>query len=115
MLDGRSAAVFGHSFGGDIALAAAQRHPDLVRAVGAYEPPMPWEPWWPSATARRKRHRAYQRDGAGAAAEAFMRRMIGDEVWERLPASTRDERRADGPALVGEFADGPPWPAVRPR
>ena len=29
------------------------------------------------------------------AAEVFMRRMIGDVVWERLPAATRDQRRAE--------------------
>ena len=34
-----------------------------------------------------------------------MRRMIGDERWERLPAATRESRRAEGPALVGEITD----------
>jgi pimeloyl-ACP methyl ester carboxylesterase len=112
LLDGRPAAVFGHSLGGDIALAAAQRHPDLVPAVGAYEPPMPWEPWWPTRNAGRVALEHNARDGAGAAAEAFMRRMVGDANWERLPERTKAERRADGPALVGEFEDvrrGPPY------
>jgi pimeloyl-ACP methyl ester carboxylesterase len=105
LLDRRPAAVFGHSLGGDIALAAAQHHPDLVPAVGAYEPPMPWEPWWPTANAGRIALDSDARDGAGAAAEAFMRRMVGDVAWERLPAGTKAERRADGPALVEEFRD----------
>ena len=34
MLDERPGAVVGHSLGGVIALAAAERRPDLVRAVG---------------------------------------------------------------------------------
>jgi pimeloyl-ACP methyl ester carboxylesterase len=58
------------------------------------------------------------RDGAGAAAETFMRRMVGDESWERLPAGTKAERRADGPALVGEFQDvrrHPPYDAAEIR
>jgi pimeloyl-ACP methyl ester carboxylesterase len=35
----------------------------------------------------------------------FVRRMIGDELWGRLPAATRAERRAEGAALVGELVD----------
>jgi pimeloyl-ACP methyl ester carboxylesterase len=118
LLDGRPAAVFGHSLGGDIALAAAEHRPDLVPAVGAYEPPMPWEPWWPVANAGRVAMESNVRDGAGAAAETFMRRMVGDESWERLPAGTKAERRADGPALVGEFQDvrrHPPYDAAEIR
>ncbi len=34
-----------------------------------------------------------------------MRRLIGDDRWERLPPRTRTERRAEGRALVGELAD----------
>ena len=33
LLDGRRAVVFGHSYGGNVALALAERHPELVRAV----------------------------------------------------------------------------------
>jgi pimeloyl-ACP methyl ester carboxylesterase len=118
VLAGRPATVFGHSQGGNIALAAAQRHPDLVLAVGAYEPPLPWEPWWHGAAAGAGALARAETDSPGAAAEAFMRRMVGDERWERLPAATRDERRADGPALVGELADlqrGPPYDAAQIR
>src|SRR5690606_29300448 len=39
-----------HSFGGNIALALAERRPDLVRAVVTYESPMSWEPWWPGSS-----------------------------------------------------------------
>ena len=39
------------------------------------------------------------------AAERFMRRLIGDERWHRLPAATRAARRAEGAAMVGELAD----------
>ncbi|HET9600734.1 MAG TPA: alpha/beta hydrolase [Acidimicrobiales bacterium] len=107
VLQGRPAVVFGHSLGGDIALAAAGR-PDLVRAVGAYEPPMPWEPWWPTGTAGGEVVRLAEVGGpeaTAAAASMFMRRMIGDARWERLPQSTRADREAEGAALVGELAD----------
>jgi pimeloyl-ACP methyl ester carboxylesterase len=45
------------------------------------------------------------------AAEWFLRRMIGDAMWERLPATMRAERRAEGPTLVAEMASvRPPAP-----
>lgn len=112
----RPAAVVGHSLGGVIALALAQRRPDLVRAVVAYESPMAWMPWWPGTTAG-----SAATAGAGDAedaAERFMRRMVGDERWDRLPPRTRSQRRAEGPALVAELrsiresADPPYDPAA---
>lgn len=105
VVDGRPALVFGHSFGGDVALAAAERHPALVRAVGAYEAPMSWEPWWPEDTAGGDAVRLGEEEGPSAAADAFARRMIGDRTWDRLPATTRADRLAEGPALVGELSD----------
>jgi pimeloyl-ACP methyl ester carboxylesterase len=102
--------VFGHSLGGVVALALAARRPDLVQAVVAYEAPMAWEPWWPNVTAGAA---AMDPEGGdGAAAERFMRRMVGDARWEGLPQRTRDQRRADGPALVAELRSiRPPAPA----
>lgn len=91
----------GHSYGGTIAVAAAQQAPDRVAGVVAYEAPMPWRDWWP-------RNSAGASAVAGAAdpadaAERFMRRMLGDQRWERLPPSTRAARRAEGPTLVAEM------------
>lgn len=98
------ALVFGHSMGGVVALAAAQRRPELVHGVFAYEAPTPWEPWWPP-------HRAPTQDPADEA-EAFLRRMVGERVWNRLPAATRAARRAEGPALRADLDAlrlGPPY------
>jgi len=98
---GRPAVIFGHSLGGVVALAFAAREPEVARAVVAYEAPMAWEPWWPQATAGAV---AVAPDGTEAeAAERFMRRMIGDERWEALPERTKEQRRAEGPALVAEL------------
>jgi pimeloyl-ACP methyl ester carboxylesterase len=100
VLDGRPAVAFGHSFGGDVVLAAAADHPDLIPAALVWEPPQPWLPWWPESSAS---------GGAGAEldpderAEWFMRRMVGDRVWERLPAATQAQRRAEGPTLHAEL------------
>jgi pimeloyl-ACP methyl ester carboxylesterase len=114
VLAGRRAVVAGHSLGGDVALAAAQHDPGLIRAVVAYEPPQPWLPFWANHSAGSVVESA---DGTPAdAAERFMRRMVGDEIWERLPARTRQQRRAEGPALVAELRSlrtgAPPFDAA---
>jgi pimeloyl-ACP methyl ester carboxylesterase len=111
IVDGRPSVVVGHSLGGVVALAFAERHPELVPAVVAYEAPMAWQPWWPRASAGAAAVTAAG-GGAGEAAERFMRRMVGDDRWERLPQRTRDQRRAEGPALVAELRSiRPPSPA----
>lgn len=98
---GRPAVVVGHSYGGDVAMAASIERPDLVRSVVVYEAPTPWVPWWPTDSAG---GRATQFPGNPAdAAEAFFRRLVGDDVWERLPRRTREARRAEGPAVLGDL------------
>lgn len=94
------AVVAGHSYGGDVALAAAEARPDLVQAIVAYESPMPWEPWWPDAQAGGGTLAIGRAHGPAVAAEAFMRRIVGDAVWERLPEATREARKAEGTALL---------------
>jgi len=101
VLDGQPAVVVGHSMGGVIALTAAERHPELVRAVGCYEAPMPWLEWWPRTSAGGVATSVD--DGPEAAAERFMRRIIGDAHWERLPVGTQQQRRAEGPALLADL------------
>ncbi|MCU1371739.1 MAG: alpha/beta hydrolase fold protein [Ilumatobacteraceae bacterium] len=102
VIDGRRVTVFGHSIGGVIALVAAERAPERVASVLAYEPPTPWEDWWPQPPG------APPEDPADEA-EAFMRRAIGEHFWSRLPARTRADRRAEGVALRADIAslDGP--------
>ena len=107
------ATVFGHSYGGNVALGLAARRPDLVRAVIVYEMPLSWLAWWPQDSAGAA---AMAQDDPGDAAEAFMRRLVGDAVWERLPAAKRAERRREGRAMVAELADlrrAAPWTASR--
>lgn len=103
------AVLVGHSLGGVLALALAVRRPHLVRAVVAYEAPMPWTDWWPTSTAGAVAVDGTAASGrpdaaeASAAAERFMRRMVGDERWEALPARTREQRLAEGPALLADL------------
>lgn len=106
--------VVGHSYGGNVALALAERRPESVAAVVTYESPLSWLEWWPGRSAGGDA--MAWRDDPEEAAEQFMRRLIGDERWERLPPSSRAARRAEGPALIGELADlraSAPWSADR--
>jgi pimeloyl-ACP methyl ester carboxylesterase len=115
VMGGRPAVVVGHSLGGVIALAAAERHPQLVPSVGAFEAPMPWTDWWPGVSAGGAAVAAARTVGPEDAAEQFMRRMIGDERWERLPSRTRAERRSEGPALLAELGAIRGAPPYDPR
>ena len=88
----------GHSFGGDVVVAAALAEPTRFASVGAYEPPMPW-----LGLSRRPGRAPWVPGDPGDEAEAFFRRMVGDATWDRLPAEVRAERRAEGPALVADL------------
>ena len=92
------AVLVGHSYGGNVALTAAATHPHLAAAVVVFEAPAPWEPWWPSSPMSRPG------EEPEAAAERFMRRMVGDRVWNALPPSTRAQRRAEGATMLAEIA-----------
>jgi pimeloyl-ACP methyl ester carboxylesterase len=100
VLAGRPAIIVGHSFGGVLACMLAAHHPELALALVAYEMPLNWQSDWPSSSAAGA---ALNNPDPADAAEAFMRRMIGDRLWERLPDKTRAERRAEGRAFVAEI------------
>jgi pimeloyl-ACP methyl ester carboxylesterase len=112
----RRVVLFGHSYGGNVALALAARRPDLVQAVAVYETPLSWLAWWPTTTAGGDALATV--DGIplapADAAERFMRRLIGDERWNRLPARTRAARRAEGAAMIDELDDLQQRPAWDP-
>jgi pimeloyl-ACP methyl ester carboxylesterase len=108
IIDGRPAVVVGHSYGGDIALGAALRTggSSHIRAVAAFEPPMPWLGSWatrPGTAGQSRQHSLHHAD-PGQVAERFFRRMVGDSAWDRLPEATKEARRADGAALAAEIA-----------
>jgi pimeloyl-ACP methyl ester carboxylesterase len=101
VLDEKPAVTFGHSFGGDVVLAVAAQHPRLIPAALVWEPPQPWLTWWPSDTAAAG---AVANLAPDERAEWFMRRMVGDRIWDRLPSSTQAKRRAEGQTLEAEMS-----------
>jgi len=102
LLDGRRAVVIGHSYGGDVALGTSVSHPGLVTAVGAFEPPTPWLPWWPRGSDRGDVLDVLSATPPGDGAEWFFRRLVGDDQWNDLPERTKQRRRAEAPALLGD-------------
>lgn len=100
VLDDRPAVAFGHSLGGDVVLAAVSRHPGPISAAVVWEPPQPWLAWWPTDSAS---HPEGQGRDPEERAEWFMRRMVGDRIWERLPRSTRQQRRSEGHTLNADI------------
>ena len=99
LIEDRKVVLIGHSFGGNIALSAAARLREQVVGVSTYETPLSWMDWWPGTTAGAMAVASSEAD----AAANFMIRLIGNKRWEALPERTRDERRREGAALVGEL------------
>ena len=108
LIETRRVVLIGHSFGGNVALAAAARLGTQVVGVSTYETPLSWMEWWPGTTAGAMAVASSEAD----AAQNFMIRLIGHKRWEALPERTREERRREGAALVGELTalrNKAPW------
>jgi pimeloyl-ACP methyl ester carboxylesterase len=109
VLGGRRPVVtFGHSYGGNVALAAVAGDPEVSASVCVFEAPLSWFDWWPGTT---RRWNTGDTD-PGDVAERFMRRVVGDSVWELLPPAVRAERRSEGWVLdreIQDLASAAPW------
>ncbi len=96
--------VVGHSFGGTVAMRAAESDPRRLIGLGAFESPAPTLSTYRSDGADLALAAA-DSGGPPAAAEAFYRLVVGDATWERLRATDRDLRLAEGEQLVAELLD----------
>jgi pimeloyl-ACP methyl ester carboxylesterase len=95
--------LVGHSLGGLLCLHAALRWPADCAALLVWEPPVPWLDWYRGSvgeTASRMSEASAPED----VAEVFMRGMIGDRLWNRLPSAMKAERRSEGDALITDLA-----------
>lgn len=94
--------VVGHSYGALLALCAAARRPDTIRSVVAFEPPVPWLPWWPAEAPWERLVREHSQAGPAQAAAALLAAVSG-----RPPnsATVNSDLEADGVALMAEMTD----------
>lgn len=106
-LDAEPAVVIGRSYGGNVALDLALRHPDSTRAIALLEAfPAGLVPeadtWSDEVSAHMSRVATEQ--GVSAVGEAFVREMIG--MWEELPAAWREMFTVNGQAILAELTGG---------
>lgn len=94
--------LVGHSLGGLLSMHAFLAEPGAVASLGCWEPPMPWFDWYVSSPEARPIGRAAIAEGPEAA-ELFLRGIVGDRIWERMPQAMKDERRAESAALVADL------------
>jgi len=83
--------VVGSSFGGIVALDLARRYPSLVSTLVLCEPPLAQSDYLPAVPEGFgcKYDRLIAQGGGAAASEFFLRSVLGDEVFERMPKSYR--------------------------
>jgi pimeloyl-ACP methyl ester carboxylesterase len=98
--------VFGHSYGGVVALALAAAAPDAVDAVVAYEPPL-LDLLRPAdlgemADVGAVVRAAHARGGAPAATTAFLRAITGEEVLAGASATGRATLLAEGDGVLAD-------------
>ena len=92
--------LVGHSLGGVLALGAATRS-DAVASVVVFEPPLSWLSWWPRTDPTGVDVIA---PTATETVDRFMERVIGVSDWQEMSPSLREQRYADGPALLAELS-----------
>lgn len=111
VVDGRRCVLVGHSYGGTVVLTFAARHPELASAIVVYEPPLAWLDSWPSHNG--PRDAPFEGVTSEEAAEGFVRRIVGEHRYDRLPLKTREDLMKDGDALIAELtairSDPPPF------
>jgi pimeloyl-ACP methyl ester carboxylesterase len=95
------AAVIGRSYGGQVAIELALRHPGHVRALVLLEGvPESLDPEG-AAWAADLRQRVL--DDPDGAVETVLRDVLGDDGWDALPDETRVMFLENGPALVADL------------
>jgi pimeloyl-ACP methyl ester carboxylesterase len=116
VIGNRRATVVAHSVAGHIAVLAAIEDPDRVAGIGLWEPAAPWMDFWPEK-ARQSVARIAAASDAGDVAERGFIAMAGEQAWNRLGETARQQRRAEGVAFVLDMVSGmaPPydWADIR--
>jgi len=102
------AVLIGHSMGGLVALYAASVHPQRFTSVGAFEPPSPWNEWWPNVWIPQ----AHETDNH--IVRSFHDRILGTGSWDRIAEDLRDQYLTEGHALRKDLEVGVSGPIFDP-
>lgn len=98
------AILIGRSYGGEVALGLALRHPDVVSALVLLEPAT--FSLDPEADAWAKELRRKVGDAAAhdprSVGETFLRTVLGDAVWDSFKPDVKRRYADDGPAIAAE-------------
>jgi pimeloyl-ACP methyl ester carboxylesterase len=103
MLDGTPTPVVGHSFGGIVAMAASVKAPELIPALGLWEPPLVWTSWWPDSRMQEATARMAESRDVFKLGELYTRAAMGEAAWQALPAAQRSGYRAEGASLHADM------------
>lgn len=109
LIEGEPAIVVGSSFGAVVALELVRTRPELCAGAVLIEPPMGASDAAAAPAAFLTEYdRLVAEQGGPAAAEFFLRMVLGDDAYERIPRAFQDrskekwaEIRADSVALLG--------------
>ena len=108
---GRPVHVVGHSYGGTVALSAAQRFPLRVASLTLIEPVAfhllrraDERDGWREIAALAERHLALIGEGRdAAAAEAFVTYWSGPKAWQQMPDAVRDSAVRSAAKVAAEW------------
>ena len=103
VIGARPSVVVAHSFGSHVAVLAAIASPGSVRALGLWEPPVPWMDFWPPEP-RRSLEAIASGEDPGKIAERIYVAVSGRDAWNRLSEEAREERRREGVAFCADLA-----------
>jgi pimeloyl-ACP methyl ester carboxylesterase len=105
-LEATPAVLIGRSYGGGVALHLAMTRPELVRALVLLEPGVLGLSDEGTRAIEELTTRVLAEvdiHGPGFAAEALLRDVLGDEVWDSLPAEVQDAFRDNSQAALAEL------------
>lgn len=97
--------VFGHSYGGTLALLAAERRIKNLLGIVSFESPLSWFHNWSTWThALTDPSEEIDPEWSRQQARRFMIFQIGEENWNRLPPATKRQRESEGITMVSEMS-----------
>lgn len=101
---GEQVLVVGSSFGGVVVLELARARPPWLDGVVLLEPPLPPHDDAPDAQGEllAELDRIAEGEGAPAAAERFLRTVLGDVAWGKLPRAFQERSKSFWPQIRGD-------------